>query len=230
VDEEEVGLRSFSAATLCALVSVTLCIALGGSVLFEAAWQQWRFNGSTGHELIANDPRSQREASLERKVLALATSLLPATDIKVSVQVESASANGQVAELKSVLLIIDRAQPDNNIEESLLSLVSAGLAINSARGDQLAVRFHPFPSINDTAYEKFGLSPSQRMLLGLGISLLGLIGSVLLFHHYRKIRAKTLQLENDYRDQLLRFKAIAQEEPARVASVLSGWLNGTPLK
>jgi flagellar biosynthesis/type III secretory pathway M-ring protein FliF/YscJ len=66
------------------------------------------------------------------------------------------------------------------------------------------------------------------MYIGLALLLVGSLGLVWALHRYRESRVQSQELLEDYSDQLRRFKDIAQDEPTRVASVLSEWLNGVP--
>ncbi|MFT6579396.1 MAG: flagellar biosynthesis/type III secretory pathway M-ring protein FliF/YscJ [Zhongshania sp.] len=228
MEREMGGNKSVSIASLIAVIAMSLCVLIAVALLSQAAWQQWRLSVEDSFSASAEDPLSLRETYLERKVMSLASSLLDRRDIKVTVQVEDIAKGAQGAERKTVLALINRATPDPNMEQALSSLVTAGLGLNEARGDQLAVKFHAFPSLSGSKTMLFGLDLVQRVYLGIALLLLGFLGLILAIYRYRQRRAKALQTEGDYRDQLQRFKNIAQEEPNRVASVLSEWLNGAP--
>jgi flagellar biosynthesis/type III secretory pathway M-ring protein FliF/YscJ len=66
------------------------------------------------------------------------------------------------------------------------------------------------------------------MFIGLALLLVASLGLVWALHRYRQSRVQSQESLDDYSDQLRRFKDIAQDEPTRVASVLSEWLNGVP--
>lgn len=222
------GNKSVLIANLMTMLVMSLCVLIAVALLSQVAWQHWRLSVEESFDASAEDPHSQRETYLERKVMSLASSLLDRRDIKVTVQVEEIAKGAQGAERKTVLALINRATPDPKMEQVLSSLVTTGLGLNEARGDQLAVQFHAFPSLSGSKTMLFGFDLVQRVYLGIALLLLGVLGLILASYRYRQRRAKALQTEGDYRDQLLRFKNIAQEEPNRVASVLSEWLNGAP--
>lgn len=207
---------------------MALCFIAGALVMTEVAWQQWRAIYGAEFEPAQNDLRSQREAYLTRKALSLATSVIDDRDIKITVQVGSGAKDGltEGAEVKAVLILVNRPERVPDIEEPLAAVVTAGLALNAARGDQLSVQFRAFSNINNGGNTLWGLVLIQRLYLALGLLLIGGGGFAWAYHRHQQLRAKARQLESDYRDQLRRFKAIAEEEPARVASVLSEWLNG----
>lgn len=219
---------SVSMPSYIAMFVMALCFIGGAALMAEAVWQQWRSSYSAGFEPAANDLRSQREAYLTRKVLSLAASVIDGRDIKITVQVDSGDKNGlaEGAEVKAVLILVNRPERIPDIEESLAAVVTAGLALNIARGDQLTVQFRVFSKINNGGNTLWGLALIQRLYLALGLVLISGVGFAWVYHRHQQLRAKARQLKSDYRDQLRRFKAIAEEEPARVASVLSEWLNG----
>ena len=66
------------------------------------------------------------------------------------------------------------------------------------------------------------------MYIGLSLLFVACLGLVWALHRYRQSRVQSQESLDDYSDQLRRFKDIAQDEPTRVASVLSEWLNGVP--
>ena len=225
---EIVEAGALSIPSYISMLVMALCFIAGVLLMTEVAWQYWRSTYSAGFEPAQNDLRSQREAYLTRKVLNLATSVIDGRDIKITVQVDSGDKNGlgEGAEVKAVLILVNRPAHVPDVEEALAAVVTAGLALNTGRGDQLSVQFRTFSKTNNDGNTLWGLVLIQRLYLALGLLLIGGGGFAWAYHRYQQLRAKARQLESDYRDQLRRFQAIAEEEPARVASVLSDWLNG----
>jgi flagellar biosynthesis/type III secretory pathway M-ring protein FliF/YscJ len=212
------------------IILMTLLFTAALVVTGEAAWQQWRFVGSSASEKDVSDQRSQREVYLERKAKNLAASVLDTRDIKVSVQVSKGGneLRESEAESKAVLILVNSRRQSKSVEQTLSSLLKTGLAIDEARGDSFAMQFLAFPSLSDSTRSVLGLTVIQRMYLGLVLLLVSSIGMVLAIHRYRQSRDQSQVFLDDYSDQLRRFKDIAQDEPTRVASVLSEWLNGVP--
>jgi flagellar biosynthesis/type III secretory pathway M-ring protein FliF/YscJ len=208
------------------IILMTLLFTAALVVTAEAAWQQWRFADSTAFEKDVSDQRSQRELYLERKVKNLAASVLDTRDIKVSVQVNE--LRDAEVESKAVLILVNSRKQSKNLEQTLSSLLKTGLAIDEARGDSFAMQFLAFPSLSDSTRSVLGFTVIQRMYIGLALLLVGSLGLVWALHRYRESRVQSQELLEDYSDQLRRFKDIAQDEPTRVASVLSEWLNGVP--
>ncbi|WP_146047851.1 hypothetical protein [Zhongshania marina] len=205
---------------------MTLLFTAALVVTAEAAWQQWRFADSSASEKGVSDQRSQRELYLERKVKDLAASLLDTRDIKVSVQVNE--LRDAEVESKAVLILVNSRKQSKNLEQTLSSLLKTGLAIDEARGDSFAMQFLAFPSLSDSTRSVLGFTVIQRMYIGLSLLFVASVGLVWVLHRYRQSRVQSQESLDDYSDQLRRFKDIAQDEPTRVASVLSEWLNGVP--
>lgn len=215
-----------SRSSVLVIILMTLLFTAALVVTAEAAWQQWRFADSTAFEKDVSDQRSQRELYLERKVKNLAASVLDTRDIKVSVQVNE--LRDAEVESKAVLILVNSRKQSKNLEQTLSSLLKTGLAIDEARGDSFAMQFLAFPSLSDSTRSVLGFTVIQRMYIGLALLLVGSLGLVWALHRYRESRVQSQELLEDYSDQLRRFKDIAQDEPTRVASVLSEWLNGVP--
>ncbi|POP53340.1 hypothetical protein C0068_07460 [Zhongshania marina] len=208
------------------IIFMTLLFTAALVVTAEAAWQQWRFADSSASEKGVSDQRSQRELYLERKVKDLAASLLDTRDIKVSVQVNE--LRDAEVESKAVLILVNSRKQSKNLEQTLSSLLKTGLAIDEARGDSFAMQFLAFPSLSDSTRSVLGFTVIQRMYIGLSLLFVASVGLVWVLHRYRQSRVQSQESLDDYSDQLRRFKDIAQDEPTRVASVLSEWLNGVP--
>jgi hypothetical protein len=225
---EIIEAEALSISSYISMLVMALCFIAGALLMTEVAWQYWRSVYSAGFEPAQNDLLSQREAYLTRKVLSLATSVIDGRDMKITVQVDSGDKNGlaEGVEVKAVLILVNRPAHVPDVEEALAAVVTAGLALNTARGDQLSVQFRAFSKINNGGNAFWGLALIHRLYLAVGLLLIGGSGFAWAYHRYQQLRAKTRQLESDYLDQLRRFQAIAEEEPARVASVLSDWLNG----
>lgn len=215
-----------SRSSVLVIIFMTLLFTAALVVTAEAAWQQWRFADSSASEKGVSDQRSQRELYLERKVKDLAASLLDTRDIKVSVQVNE--LRDAEVESKAVLILVNSRKQSKNLEQTLSSLLKTGLAIDEARGDSFAMQFLAFPSLSDSTRSVLGFTVIQRMYIGLSLLFVASVGLVWVLHRYRQSRVQSQESLDDYSDQLRRFKDIAQDEPTRVASVLSEWLNGVP--
>ncbi|WP_269619062.1 hypothetical protein [Zhongshania sp. BJYM1] len=207
------------------VVLMALCLLAGLVLGGELIWQQLRVSDEAEIVGAATDLRSQREDYLERKVLVLASSFMDVADLRVSVQTSNGS-DGR--ELKTVFAIVNSDVRNSETEQFLNTAIRSGLALNDALGDQLTVQFHAFQVPQTNKNFLFVLEIKHRLYLVLGLLLFGTVGLTFSFHRYRQSRVTDLQLDGDYRDQLTRFKSIADEEPSRVASVLSEWLNGAP--
>ena len=219
-----------SKLSVTAIVAMTLLLLAALMVTAEAAWQQWRFADSTAFEKDVSDQRSQRELYLERKVKNLAASVLDTRDIKVSVQVGKGGneLRDAEAESKAVLVIVNSRSQSESVEQTLSGLLKTGLAIDEARGDSFTMQFLAFPSLSDSTRSVLGFTVIQRMYIGLSLLFVACLGLVWALHRYRQSQVQSQESLDDYSDQLRRFKDIAQDEPTRVASVLSEWLNGVP--
>lgn len=213
-----------SRSSVLVIILMTLLFTAALVVTADAAWQQWRFADSTAFEKDVSDQRSQRELYLERKVKNLAASVLDTRDIKVSVQVNE--LRDAEVESKAVLILVNSRKQSKNLEQTLSSLLKTGLAIDEARGDSFAMQFLAFPSLSDSTRSVLGFTVIQRMYIGLSLLFVASVGLVWALHRYRQSRVQSQESLDDYSDQLRRFKDIAQDEPTRVASVLSEWLNG----
>ena len=207
------------------VVLMALCLLAGLVLGGELIWKQLRVSDEAEIVGAATDLRSQREDYLERKVLVLASSFMDVADLRVSVQTSNGS-DGR--ELKTVFAIVNSDVRNSETEQFLNTAIKSGLALNDALGDQLTVQFHAFPAPQTNKNFLFVLEIKYRLYLVLGLLLFGTVGLTFSFHRYRQSRVTDSQLDGDYRDQLTRFKSIAEEEPSRVASVLSEWLNGAP--
>lgn len=219
-----------STPSVIAIIILLPLVLAAIAVTTEAAWQQWRFADFSVSDKGVTDQRSQRELYLERKVKNLAASVLDTKDIKVSVQVGTggSSFDSDAVESKAVLVLVNSRRQNTSVEQTLSTLLKTGLAIEEAQGDSFTMQFLVFPSLSDSTRSVLGFTVLQRMYIGLALLLVGIVGLIWALHRYRQSSVQSQELLDDYSDQLRRFKDIAQDEPTRVASVLSEWLNGVP--
>ncbi|MDF1693413.1 MAG: hypothetical protein P1U47_13615 [Zhongshania sp.] len=198
----------------------TALLLLGAGLIGQALWQ-WQLSG--GGDYFRTKPidnQSQREAYLQDQTLNLASSLLAERDLKVSVVIDEAAAQA-----RHVLLLINRGEVDAALSQALHEMVWTGLALRESRGDRVTLQFRSFSRAPIGMAMLVKQSMFWRAAMGLGLVVLATIGLLIARAGRRRRRAKAQQFE-DYREQLRALKTIANEEPVRIAGVLSDWLNG----
>ncbi len=193
---------------------------LGAGLIGQALWQWQLSTGGSYHRATAVDSLSQREAYLQDQVLNLASSLILERDLKVSVVIDEAGSQA-----RQILLLINRAAPDGPLAQALREVLWAGLALRESRGDQINLQFRTFNQAPLSVSVLVKQSMFWRAAMGLALFILAAIGLLLTRAAQQRRRAQVQQIE-DYREQLRELKAIASEEPVRIAGVLSEWLNG----
>lgn len=217
-----------STPSLALVFLMTALIVIAVTILLQAGWVQWRFNSGEIDNKPANDPRSQREAYLEAKALKLVSSVADIRDINLMVQItdQSNSQATESSEIKTVLILVNESKQSAALAQAITTIVSTGLGMDTSRGDSLALQFHEFSQVAARKEAVLGLSLIQRAYLGFIVLFIGVCGFAWASLRYRYQLLQIEQAKNAYQDQLQRFKLIASDEPARVAGVLSDWLNG----
>ncbi|CAA0087733.1 Uncharacterised protein [Zhongshania aliphaticivorans] len=228
MSENTAEANPLSTPSLAMIFLMTALIVIAVTILLQAGWVQWRFSSVEIDDKPANDPRSQREAYLEAKALKLVSSVADVRDINVMVQITGQldSSSTESSEIKTVLILVNETKRSGTLAQAITAIVSTGLAMDASRGDSLALQFHEFSHIAARKENVLGLSLIQRTYLGLIVLFIGVCGFAWASFRYKNQLLKVEHARNAYQDQLQRFKLIASDEPARVASVMSDWLNG----
>ena len=205
------------------LLSVLLLV--GGGLVGQAVWQ-WA-NSSQVQTYVDTSPLgddlSQREMQLQRQSAQLIETLLAPADFRLAVLIDDTQFRA-----RQLTLLVNRATPDEELEKSLQNILWAGLALQKERGDRVIVKSYAFAALNNG---KAGVDAFRVRQLLLQRAIAGgvLLALVLLGFWFKRLQRgrenAALQRANDYQTQLLELKSMARHEPARVAGVLSAWLN-----
>jgi flagellar biosynthesis/type III secretory pathway M-ring protein FliF/YscJ len=207
-----------------------ILLLLGSGLIGYAGWQ-WAYGSqresSSDYPGLLSDDLSQREIQLQKKAVHLTETLLAPADFRLAVLIDEPTSRA-----RQLTLVINRATSDANLEQKLESILWAGLALSKQRGDRIIIQSYAFSTLHhvnkspDTARAKSLFI--QRSLLGGGLLALVVLGFCLK-RLQRGRKSAAVQQASDYQAQLLALKSIARQEPARVAGVLSAWLNDEPL-
>ncbi len=203
------------------LIALLLC---GTGFVLQAVWQ-WATGNGGWHsaENLAADELSQREMHLQQQAQRLAETVIAQTDFRLVVNIDDSTSGA-----RQITVVLDRRDADVSIEQQLRQLLWTGLALRKERGDRIVVQFREFAkSLADRRGDLRTPAINAVVWRGIaGLSVLLFAATALWLKWRRRVRDDNkLQELNDYQAQLLALKAIAKQEPARVAGVLGAWLN-----
>jgi hypothetical protein len=192
------------------VVSISLLLVTVIAGLASYFWQMpFKVTTPQIHQTQMLDTRSQREAYLLVQAQHLSSSLLRPTDIRMSLLIDDSPSQP-----RHFMLLVNRAKADEHLAQSLHNIVWSGMALSTARGDSIDIHLQQFTAS----------SPRPKYVLAVVLATLMLLAGFLLWRFWRGTVEAT---ESDiYQDQLGAFKDLAKTDPARVAAVLSQWLNG----
>ncbi len=205
-----------------ALLLLLLC---GAGLVAQATWQLTKGKDvrPPSEEGPLTDELSQREMHLQRQALHLAETMVVRTDLRLAVTIDDTKPGA-----RQITLLVHRQNADPILEQKLREVIWSGLALRKDRGDRIVIQFHEFAATHSGGPEGEQLPTLSfagwRAAAGVGLVLLVLLALWLQQRRQNRDSIKSQEI-NDYQEQLLALKEIAQQEPARVAGVLSAWLN-----
>jgi flagellar biosynthesis/type III secretory pathway M-ring protein FliF/YscJ len=201
-----------------------MLLLIGGGLIAQTVWPQLLSAGQLQYvdQNKLADEVSLREIQLQRQSQQLIEPFVAEADFRLIVNINDVRPGA-----RQVTLLINRPEMDSALAQSLREILWSGLALNSARGDKIVVQFHSFAPTGARGVSGLRIGDkvfAWRVVVGVvAVSFVLLV--LWLWRRQRSRELLKTQDADDYQEQLSALKAIAKQEPGRVAGVLSAWLN-----
>lgn len=199
-------------------------LLIGCGLIAQTVWPQLLSAGQLQYvdQNKLADEVSLREIQLQRQSQQLIEPFVAEADFRLIVNINDVRPGA-----RQVTLLINRPEMDSALAQSLREILWSGLALNSARGDKIVVQFHSFAPTGARGVSGLRIGDkvfAWRVVVGVvAVSFVLLV--LWLWRRQRSRELLKTQDADDYQEQLSALKAIAKQEPGRVAGVLSAWLN-----